>query len=58
MIIWTVEEELGDIMDPVGATTILEAFHVVTLKGVDLLLSHMREDVWTTILHLLVTGRG
>jgi hypothetical protein len=54
-----VEEELGDIMvHPVGATMILEGFHVVMLKGVDLLLSHMREDIWTTMLHLLVTGRG
>jgi hypothetical protein len=56
MIIWMAEEELEDIMDPVPATMILEAFHVVTLKGADLLLSHMREDIWTTTLHLLMTG--
>jgi hypothetical protein len=53
-----VEEELEDTMDPVGATMILEAFHVVTLKGVDLFHYHMREDVWTTTLHLLVAEIG
>jgi hypothetical protein len=53
-----VEEELEDIMVPVGVTMIHEAFHVVILKGVVLLLYHMREDAWTTTLHLLVAGTG
>jgi hypothetical protein len=58
MITWMVEEELEDIMDPVGDIMTLEAFHVVTLKGVDLLPYRMREDAWTTTLHLLVAGIG
>jgi hypothetical protein len=44
MITWMAEEELEDIMDPVGDIMILEVFHVVTQKGVDLLPYHMRED--------------
>jgi hypothetical protein len=38
------EEELEDIMDPVGDIMTLEGFHVVTQKGVDLLPYHMTED--------------
>jgi hypothetical protein len=53
-----VEEEPEVIMVPVGVTMILEAFRVVILKGVDLLLYHMREDAWTTTRHLLVAGTG
>jgi hypothetical protein len=53
-----VEEEPEDIMVPVGVTMIHEAFHVGILKGVDLLLYHMREDAWTTTRHLLVAGTG
>lgn len=58
MITWMVEEEPEDIMVPVGFTMIHEAFHAVILKGVDLLLCHMREDAWTTTRHLLVGGTG
>lgn len=57
-MITMVEEEPEDIMVPVGFTMIHEAFHVVILKGVDLLLCHMREDAWTTTLSLLVAGTG
>jgi len=58
MITWMVEEEPEDIMVPVGFTMIHEAFHVVILKGVDLLLCHMREDAWTTSLYLFIRGTG
>lgn len=58
MITWMVEEEPEDIMVPVGFTMIHEAFHVVILKGVDLLPCHMREDAWITTRHLLVAGTG
>jgi hypothetical protein len=58
MITWMAGEELEDIMDPVEDIMTLEVFHVVILKGVDLLPYHMREDAWNTTLHLLVAGIG